>query len=159
LPKPKLYVDSTHHGKIYAYTYGNCRCRKCRDASSYYQRSLKGIDKEGPITPGVDEDKLRTPLPILKALDPEDPRHGSTNGYRIGCRCGLCQAAAVESVRKIRQRGIDDDDPRHGKTSGYEAGCRCDPCKVAKSKANASWRAKNRNRTSSWYNKVEWYDL
>lgn len=34
----------------------------------------------------------------------DDPRHGSTNGYRMGCRCEACRTARAEYRREYRAR-------------------------------------------------------
>jgi len=68
--------------------------------------------------------------------DPDDPRHGTMNGYRnLRCRCGRCREANKLSFREARQRRVGslaDDDPRHGKATTYSNwGCRCDACRAA----------------------------
>lgn len=36
--------------------------------------------------------------------DPSDPRHGTTNGYGVGCRCDRCRAAMrAYSARRLSQ--------------------------------------------------------
>lgn len=37
--------------------------------------------------------------------NPEDPRHGTKNGYaNYGCRCDKCRQAWTEYRRQLRQR-------------------------------------------------------
>ena len=72
----------------------------------------------------------------LSPLAPNDPRHGTRNGYmNLRCRCTACKAAHVVYQRKeraLRKSRIQPDDPRHG-TYGFYANhsCRCDRCKSA----------------------------
>lgn len=76
--------------------------------------------------------------------DPSDRRHGTATGYRYGCRCEKCRAAAREARRKgaLRQRerreevladmSADPGHPSHGTYAGYNHyGCRCDSCRRA----------------------------
>ena len=65
-------------------------------------------------------------------MTPDDPRHGSVNGYsNLACRCQPCKNAWAAAVRKRKAertlRGPSDD--IHGKTTTYTNwGCRCRPC-------------------------------
>ena len=66
---------------------------------------------------------------------PDDPRHGTENGYsNLYCRCDLCRAAWAASVkaRKARRPPLAPDDPRHGLYATYSNwSCRCDRCRAA----------------------------
>lgn len=44
----------------------------------------------------------------LKAMqnDPEDARHGTTTGYRYGCRCEACREANSASHKARRRRNV-----------------------------------------------------
>lgn len=69
-------------------------------------------------------------------MNPEDPRHGTTNGYsNQKCRCADCRQAWGVYKRNRQQRikstGLDPTDPRHGSTAGYAYSCRCGPCEEA----------------------------
>jgi hypothetical protein len=69
-------------------------------------------------------------------LAPDDPRHGTTNGYcNLECRCQPCRDAwAIECAgrRSRRAAALAPDDPRHGQPSTYNNhGCRCDKCRAA----------------------------
>lgn len=79
------------------------------------------------------------------ALDIDDPRHGTLNGYtRWGCRCLDCRSA-VRDYRRRRRATANiqpgDNDPRHGTINAYELGCRCDACKKAESDYQRRWRS------------------
>lgn len=71
-------------------------------------------------------------------MEPEDPRHGTVNGYvNLGCRCDECYAAnAAYQVPRARQRrrlGLPEGDPRHGTDNGYtNYGDRCPECVAAR---------------------------
>jgi hypothetical protein len=79
-------------------------------------------------------------------LTPDDPRHGTNNGYgNHGCRCDPCrtannayQRATYERLRE--KRGIRPhaeyvaqmrETLVHGNETGYNRGCRCELCKPA----------------------------
>lgn len=34
--------------------------------------------------------------------NPDDERHGTLTGYRVGCRCDRCKKASIESRKKYR---------------------------------------------------------
>ena len=41
-------------------------------------------------------------------LAPNDPRHGTINGYStLGCRCNLCREAGTKAARKRRLRELE----------------------------------------------------
>ena len=70
--------------------------------------------------------------------DPEDPRHGTPNGYgNCGCRCQKCRDAHAEDFRKRRadreaRLAADPDLTRHGVPSTYgNWRCRCEACTAA----------------------------
>ena len=76
--------------------------------------------------------------------NPSDKRHGTRNGYQIGCRCARCVAAnrryktrrrdrenllkALSKERCLKQMQEDPTDKRHGTATGYNYGCRCEKC-------------------------------
>ena len=68
-------------------------------------------------------------------IGPDDPRHGTHNGYgNYGCGCESCRAAnaryCYEAKRRRVARGIPDH--VHGTVNGYGGwACRCDPCTAA----------------------------
>ena len=80
-------------------------------------------------------------------LTPDDPRHGTANGYiNYRCRCDPCLDAghAYHSAFKLRRkkRGLEPEDPRHGTQTGYgNYGCRCVPCCDAYADARVTWKA------------------
>lgn len=73
-------------------------------------RSVRGVPKPRvrrgpePLTP-EQRTQRRLDRQAAFAAAPEDPRHGSHNGYaNLGCRCDRCRAAnsAYEATRKNR---------------------------------------------------------
>lgn len=88
-------------------------------------------------------------------LAPDDPRHGTLNGYNNHyCRCDACRTAAVAWNRAYRHRtgrarprdvylaDLRSYEPSHGTTTMYARGCRCDACREASRQAKVRWRAK-----------------
>jgi hypothetical protein len=63
---------------------------------------------------------------------PDDPRHGTTNGYvNLRCRCERCRDANTVSQREQRARRVNApfSQKPHGTKAGYQNwGCRCDDC-------------------------------
>jgi len=44
----------------------------------------------------------------MSNLPPNDPRHGTINGYStLGCRCDRCRAAGTAASKRRRQRELD----------------------------------------------------
>jgi hypothetical protein len=44
----------------------------------------------------------------MSNLPPNDPRHGTINGYStLGCRCDRCRAAGTKAARRRRLRELD----------------------------------------------------
>lgn len=83
------------------------------------------------------------------SLPPDDPRHGTYNGYsNHGCRCGPCRTANTANSKRRRTSGaLTEDDPRHGQPWTYwNYGCKCDPCLKAvrqvraEQQQHARWR-------------------
>lgn len=83
-------------------------------------------------------------------LAPDDPRHGTTNGYgNLGCRCDPCREANrvghADYMARVRTEGRILG--KHGSELAYDTGCRCDPCREfhnAKSRATFARRKKPR---------------
>lgn len=70
--------------------------------------------------------------------NPDDPRHGTSSGYHIGCRCDRCKEFyrldhKAKINRYLSEMNENPNDYRHGTYAGYTYGCRCDACKRAKS--------------------------
>ncbi|WP_141658660.1 hypothetical protein [Carbonactinospora thermoautotrophica] len=83
----------------------------------------------------------RPPLP------PDDPRHGTTNGYgNLGCRCDRCRAANREQhreyLRRVREQGRVLG--RHGTRTAYDSGCRCEECREAHNRRSREYKRKRR---------------
>jgi len=133
----KLTVDDPKHGTGTGYGYHKCRCRDCRDYIALYERKRKGLDLNIPIIPNVDQQNVLNMIPIENLFnDPNDPRHGTTTGYNIGCQCDPCKNAGSEYFKqykldKLQEMQNDPDHEYHGTPTGYSNGCRCDSCKNA----------------------------
>jgi hypothetical protein len=87
----------------------------------------------------------RVPLPA------GDPRHGTTTGYSLGCKCDLCLTWSRDRTRRYRathtsppKTPLTADDLRHGTTTGYSHGCKCGPCRKAKLLDQRRYHAENR---------------
>lgn len=90
-------------------------------------------------------------------MRPDDPRHGTENGYgNLGCRCEACTVAhrvytrewthrsgrrIPRELRKVMHRDKRAAEPC-GTNSKYVWGCRCDECRKA---ANA-YKCERRTR-------------
>lgn len=80
--------------------------------------------------------------------DPDDPRHGTPNGYINGkCRCDRCLPVGRAYHRKAtreahdRRAGIPVPDEVHGSWDGYSNwDCRCRYCKSAAVLERLKWK-------------------
>ena len=88
-----------------------------------------------------------------KPLSPDDPRHGTVNGYiNRGCRCEECRDAWREYHRPYgesyrRRKGMQPK--KYGRTHGIRATyvhekCRCDECREAERTYRRQLRARQR---------------
>jgi hypothetical protein len=68
-------------------------------------------------------------------LAPDDPRHGTANGYiNLGCRCVPCKGAYADWMREARARRASREIPEHihGTENGYcNYVCHCEKCTEA----------------------------
>ena len=81
-------------------------------------------------------------------MSPDDPRHGTRNGYtNLTCRCDRCRAAWADYVYGIRRRrAAFEDVPEHGTLNGYvNYRCRCDDCRAASNEYKRRRRARRSN--------------
>jgi hypothetical protein len=74
-------------------------------------------------------------------VNPDDPRHGTTNGYtNLRCRCDPCRAAHAANVRRQRAQRALQEPPQHGLDSTYlNWRCRCPDCRNAHRQANLAY--------------------
>lgn len=101
-----------------------------------------------------------------RTLTPDDPRHGTYNGYNnFRCRCEPCRNAAKEwrisygmndyyrewthrtGRAKPRAEHLAEIEPPHGTESRYSNKkwrCRCDECRAAATAAKRARRARSR---------------
>ena len=102
----KLTKGDLRHGTMTGYSY-NCKCRPCRDAKVQYNRKYNknnNIKPSDPVTPNVDQQNILTQYSVENMNnDVDDPRHGTTRGYDIGCRCDPCKSARNEYDREYRK--------------------------------------------------------
>jgi len=92
------------------------------------------------------------------SLRRNDPRHGTTNGYKNhGCRCKPCCEANTEAAREWRHRtGYTRpreqylaDATRHG-GKRYRKGCRCEVCRAASAAQKARYRDRHREHEQAY---------
>ena len=77
----------------------------------------------------------------MTVLAPDDPRHGTVNGYgNLGCRCSECRKAqAAKQFEYMHRTGRTKmtwaeyvaATTRHGCARYRHGGCRCDVCREA----------------------------
>lgn len=88
----------------------------------------------------------------MSELAPDDPRHGTTNGYgNHHCRCERCRAAHAakhsEYMRKVRSdQSLVQPDAQHGTPYRYDVGCRCAECRTAHNEKSRATKARIRQR-------------
>lgn len=79
--------------------------------------------------------------------DPDDPRHGTVNGYgNHGCRCEACRDAHRVKHHEyiVRKRAEGHVLGQHGSTLAYDTGCRCDVCREAHNKKSREYKRRRR---------------
>ncbi len=85
------------------------------------------------------------------SIAPDDPRHGTTNGYtNLRCRCDACRKAWADYFREKNHRtgrtrpiaehhaairAAAEGRDNHGTERRYKFGCRCDECMRGAAKA------------------------
>lgn len=82
---------------------------------------------------------------------PDDPRHGTTNGYtNLKCRCQRCRDAWSATSRYRRaKRALTPDDPRHGRYTTYSNhSCRCPACLAAHLVARQAYRQRRTRKAA-----------
>lgn len=80
-------------------------------------------------------------------LAPDDPRHGTTNGYtNYRCRCDRCKdanrLARAGYLKRLRAEGRVVG--KHGSAFAYDAGCRCDACREAHNTKSREYKRRRR---------------
>lgn len=86
----------SRHGTLSFYVAHKCRCARCTAANAASSREWGWAQgREPTLYP------LPKPPPVLENADPfrrnqDDPRHGTEDGYALGCRCRRCRAAQRE---------------------------------------------------------------
>lgn len=89
----------------------------------------------------------------MQDLAPDDPRHGTTNGYgSLGCRCAACREANRINHKAYMKRVLANKqlamgaDVVHGTSYRYDVGCRCDECRLAHNAKSRETKARIRAR-------------
>ncbi|TYL50059.1 hypothetical protein FXB39_10360 [Nocardioides sp. BGMRC 2183] len=88
-------------------------------------------------------------------LPPDDPRHGTTNGYgNWGCRCDPCREANRKNhqayVERVRGTGqLTGEGVTHGTAYRYQMGCRCEECREARNKKSREDKRRKRQERRS----------
>ncbi len=80
-------------------------------------------------------------------LPPDDPRHGTTNGYvNLRCRCARCREAnRVQHAEYMRRgRAAGRVLGNHGTAYAYDSGCRCNECRLAHNKKSREYKRRRR---------------
>lgn len=101
-----------------------------------------------------------------RVLAPDDPRHGTTNGYaNLKCRCERCRRAWADYNNEYRwrtgrtspleqwkQRVRAEAEARdnHGTDARYKLGCRCDECMEGSARRRREHRHRNPEATRAY---------
>ena len=98
---------SVVHGTVDGYRNHGCRCDPCRDAGSKYLASQKTLCPGGcgrRIHGRYRPERMCIECRAKAKTKPLE--HGTETGYKKGCRCGSCTAAATTArlERKHRRR-------------------------------------------------------
>ena len=85
-------------------------------------------------------------------LDPDDPRHGTVNGYgNLRCRCEACREANSNHHREYMLRVVASGElatpgALHGTSYRYDVGCRCPECRAAHNAKSRDTKRRLRER-------------
>lgn len=91
----------------------------------------------------------------MAELEPDDPRHGTLNGYNnLECRCRACCSANTQYhaayLRRVRNTGLlTSESVVHGTAYRYDVGCRCDECRAAHNKKSRDNKARRRRESAA----------
>lgn len=82
-------------------------------------------------------------------LDPDDPRHGTSNAYgNLRCRCPRCREANRVSHQAYIEQAKSEGRKlgQHGSSLCYDTGCRCDACREAHNRRSREKKQARRQR-------------
>ncbi|GAA1523101.1 hypothetical protein HD600_000202 [Microbacterium ginsengiterrae] len=128
------------------------------------RESVAEVLKDAPARPGgafptvnkSSTSNTPAPKPVTRSkrlrkwkpepLAPDDPRHGTNNGYvNYRCRCDPCGEARKTFRRRLKENPAGRaKSSEHGTRSRYARGCRCDDCKHAATSAARADRDRKR---------------
>lgn len=78
--------------------------------------------------------------------------HGTTTGYKHGCRCEHCRAASAAAKRRYRAGEGPGRTPSGIQTHGLHGylrhRCRCEVCRAANAAAMSRYRARIRGQSA-----------
>lgn len=85
--------------------------------------------------------------PSRSKLPPDDPRHGTSNGYgNHYCRCDRCKEAnrVAHAAYMDRVRAEGRIIGKHGTDLAYDSGCRCDECRERHNEKSREYKRRRR---------------
>lgn len=85
--------------------------------------------KPAPIQ--EDAPKVEKVPEVVPVGEKKNLRHGTTTGYKDGCRCDPCREAKRNSRNPKGTRRANGEPAPHGTTTNYQRGCRCQECRKA----------------------------
>ena len=102
-----MNADDPRHGTLTGYKNHGCKCDRCRRANTEYQwRTMTGGYRRDAC-PHCGEPKQTVSRLCRSCYDAtREVACGTESGYRDGCRCDLCRAAAALARRKRRQAKV-----------------------------------------------------
>lgn len=97
--------DDPRHGTWNAYSNLGCRCDRCRQAASEYnrERRRRGLARDRCAC-GAPKDSRASSCRACWLGRPREIPHATETGYKSGCRCLPCRAAAASARTGRRHR-------------------------------------------------------
>lgn len=142
IDKKKIDDGSWEHGTHDGYSNHRCRCQRCKKAYSEYKLEYKKSKGWIRKSPSLKKKRYAPKTKVFVALDIDN--HGTSTGYKKGCRCKECSEAHHNYYLEYKTVGRKPVIiPEHGTYARYQQGCRCPECVEVSRASKRKWKLSN----------------